>query len=73
MGKPKCSEENLSQCHFAYHKSHMGWSGIDHESVIVRSVAQNIFVLKERDAVMYCDLRTYFYLGKIRSKDKNWE
>jgi len=28
-GKPKCSERNLSQCHFDYHKSHVDWPGIE--------------------------------------------
>jgi hypothetical protein len=27
--KPKCSEKNLSQCHFVYHKSLMDWPGIE--------------------------------------------
>jgi hypothetical protein len=26
-GKPKNLEENLSQCYFLYHKSHMDWPG----------------------------------------------
>jgi len=52
MGKPKYSEKNLSQCHFVYHKSNMGRSGIDVEPVIIWSVAQNICVLKEPDVVI---------------------
>jgi hypothetical protein len=46
MGKPKYSEKNLFQGHFVYHKSNMGWSGIDPEPVIVWSVAQHVYVLK---------------------------
>jgi hypothetical protein len=30
-GKPKYSGENLSQCYFAHHKSHMDWPGIEQE------------------------------------------
>jgi hypothetical protein len=28
-GKPKYSEESLSQCHLVHHKSHMDWAGIE--------------------------------------------
>ena len=28
-GKLKHSQENLSQCHFVYQKSHLDWSGIE--------------------------------------------
>jgi hypothetical protein len=29
MEKPKCSGKNLSQCHFAHHKSYTDWPGIE--------------------------------------------
>jgi hypothetical protein len=28
-GRPKYSGKNLSQCHFANHKSHVDWPGIE--------------------------------------------
>jgi hypothetical protein len=68
MGKSKYSEKNLSHCHFVYHKSHMGWFGIDLEPVIVSGVAQSTGVFKEHQVSIYCDQEAYFYLNK---KNKN--